>query len=124
MKKLALVLGVLALSACSSQQISHDPQTMWTEAGKRAAQTGMAKLDKSGLEAKLKGEAVTDEHYQYYLDGFAQGQKNFCDPNKAFDYGMTGQHYMDQCAGMPDEEQFKYNWNRGFEQYLFPFNMN
>lgn len=122
MKKVSIVLlGALALAACSSQP--HSPEDLWLEGGERAARTGMAKLDKAGLEEKLK-EPVSEEHYQLYQQGFESGQKAFCDPNKAFDYGMTGQHYMDQCAGMDNETEFKFNWDRGFQQYLFPFNMN
>ncbi|MGB2079079.1 MAG: hypothetical protein ACPHV3_04780 [Vibrio sp.] len=49
-------------------------------------------------------------------------QKEGCHVYEAFEQGKQGEAYIQQCEGHPQESMIRYQWQQGYEQYLFPFN--
>jgi len=57
--------------------------------------------------------------YSLYLKGRNKGLDKFCDVSNAFDFALKGLHYKGQCKGRANEQQFKVEWQRGYDQFMY-----
>ncbi len=113
MKKVLLVSFALwALQACSSS-----PRTaaeFWYGQGERFGANGY-QYD-NDIFKTLKKSVVFDE--QSYKNGYEAGKAEYCDPFKAFEKGVRGIRYNDQCTGQPQEVMIKAEWQRGWDAFV------
>ena len=107
-----ILLSTLLLVACSIQ-----PQTeaeYWFGQGERFGSAGMS-IDNYVLE-QMKQQRPFDE--ASYIQGYQQGKLSYCDPYKAFEKGIQGKRYDEQCAEMPQEVMIKAEWQRGYDAFM------
>lgn len=107
-----ITLIAFSLAACTSS-----PKTaseFWYGQGERFGSHGYA-IDNNSL-ADIKGKVEFDE--SAYLAGYEKGKSEFCDPYKAFEKGIKGTRYTDQCVDMPQEVMIKAEWQRGWDAFI------
>ncbi len=113
MHKIGLVAVVSAfIAACSSSSMTH--QEYWFGQGERFGSTGMS-IDNNVLE-QMKQQRPFDE--VSYVQGYQKGKLSYCDPYKAFEKGIQGTRYNEQCSGMPHEVMIKAEWQRGYDAFM------
>jgi hypothetical protein len=109
---ISAALIVFSLSACTSQ-----PKTgseFWYGQGERFGSHGYS-IDNDAL-TDIKDKVEFDE--SAYLAGYEKGKAEYCDPYKAFEKGIKGTRYTDQCLGMPQETMIKAEWQRGWDAFI------
>lgn len=112
MTRYMVTMVVSILVGCtSSYQTNSD---YWLGQGERLGRNGYPA--ESNLLLELKEKVPFDEHA--YLAGYKKGKKEYCDPYRAFEKGVQGKRYQDQCLGMPQEIIIKTEWNRGWEVFI------
>jgi hypothetical protein len=114
-----IVIFSLIISGCAAQYTSTS-SPRWSEIGKKNAIQGQVMQTEAELTKAYQVDKLEQESYQQYQAGYEDGVNTFCDVNKAFGYGVKGLRYQDQCKGRRDEPQFRYEWNRGFDTYMYP----
>jgi len=100
------------LSACS--QTPRTSSEFWYGQGERFGLHGFA-IDNDSLES-IKQKVPFDENS--YKEGYAKGKMKYCDPYSAFEKGIRGVRYVDQCADMPQEDLLKAEWQRGWDAFI------
>ncbi|MEF1174653.1 DUF2799 domain-containing protein [Vibrio sinaloensis] len=103
---------LIALQACTSQ-----PKTAaeyWYGQGERFGSRG-GQYDNDVL-ADLKEKVSFDQ--VAYESGYKAGKEIYCDPFKAFEKGIAGTRYTNQCDGQPQEVMIKAEWQRGWDAFL------
>ena len=116
---LLLSVSVFVLSGCSAIQSS---EKSWFQIGETVAKKGILKSDYISLSQLNKNKSLNNKGYQEYINGYKKGITVFCDPNKAFLYGVEGGLYKGQCQGLKNEPEFRYYWQLGRDKLLFPEN--
>ncbi|MGP8306554.1 DUF2799 domain-containing protein [Vibrio sp. YIC-376] len=113
MKKVLLVsLVFLSLQACSN-----GPKTAeeyWFGQGERFGANGYQY--NNDILPQLKETVAFDE--ASYKRGYDAGKAAYCDPFKAFEKGVQGVRYDDQCADQPQETMIKAEWQRGWDAFI------
>ena len=107
-----IALIAFSLVACSSS-----PKTaseFWYGQGERFGSRGYA-IDNDSL-VDIQEKVGFDE--SAYLAGYEKGKSEFCDPYKAFEKGIKGTRYTEQCADMPQEVMIKAEWQRGWDAFI------
>ncbi|GLR07041.1 DUF2799 domain-containing protein [Vibrio hyugaensis] len=113
MKKLLLIPFVLlTLQACTSSP--RTPAEYWYGQGERFGSNGY-QYDNDVL-ANLKEKKPFDE--VSYKKGYEAGKAEYCDPFKAFEKGIQGVRYTDQCSGQDQEVMIKAEWQRGWDAFI------
>lgn len=103
---------LLSLQACSS-----GPKTAaeyWYGQGERFGANGY-RYD-NDIVNTLKMSVAFDE--ESYKNGYQAGKAEYCDPFRAFDKGIQGIRYEDQCTGQPQEIMIKSEWQRGWDAFI------
>ena len=54
-----------------------------------------------------------------YETGYNKGVDEYCNPNAAYQIGLSGQRYEGVCDGNPDGQKFRMEWQRGRQSYQF-----
>lgn len=112
-RKILIILALLiGLQACSSS-----PKTAseyWMGQGERFGSNGYSYQNDTIEMLKLK--VPFDE--EAYKSGYELGKKEYCDPFKAFEKGIQGLKYTDQCRGQPQEVMIKAEWQRGWDAFI------
>lgn len=52
-----------------------------------------------------------------YDKGYSEGIKTFCNPDFAYQIGLSGQYYDGVCDGTPSGNRFRLEWRRGWQQF-------
>lgn len=113
MKKALIIPFVLfSLQACSTAPKT--PAEYWYGQGERFGSNGY-RYDNDVL-ANLKESVSFDE--ASYKAGYEAGKAEYCDPFKAFEKGIQGTRYTDQCADQPQEVMIKAEWQRGWDAFI------
>ncbi|WP_105902493.1 DUF2799 domain-containing protein [Vibrio gangliei] len=55
---------------------------------------------------------------QSYHRGYVDGKSDFCDPEQAFNKGISGIKYSDQCDEFSQHVRIKAEWQRGWEAFI------
>ncbi|MDW6003137.1 DUF2799 domain-containing protein [Vibrio mangrovi] len=106
------VMGVsLFLLGCASLDESLATQGDWYQIGYR---DGIAGHQQRTYKALSELGAVQLANYD---EGYSEGVKKYCNPDFAYQIGLSGQYYDGVCDGTPDGNQFRMEWRRGWEQY-------
>ncbi|EPD0966986.1 DUF2799 domain-containing protein [Vibrio vulnificus] len=111
MKTSALGLAVLLLVGCvaSTEQLAQ--QSDWQQIGYQDGIAGHTQRSYKAL-AEL-GEVNKSDYEQGYLEGVAE----YCNPDFAYQMGLSGQYYEGVCEGTEQAQKFRMEWQRGWNEY-------
>ncbi|MGF1719790.1 DUF2799 domain-containing protein [Vibrio kyushuensis] len=115
MKLLKILVLVSVLSGCSSTG-----SLSYTNIGERTANRGELQLTFDELTEFEGNKGLTEQQYAEYKIGYKVGKDSFCDVNNAFQWGLKGNRYQEQCSGYQTEPQFRYEVERGFNRFISP----
>ncbi|WED22408.1 DUF2799 domain-containing protein [Vibrio sp. JC009] len=104
------LLAVLLLSGCAAGPEDLANQGDWHEIGYRDGIKGQPPRGYSKLQEL--GEANLSQ----YDDGYLEGVKVYCNPDFAYQIGLSGQHYEGVCEGTEHAQKFRMEWQRGWNE--------
>ncbi|USD64832.1 DUF2799 domain-containing protein [Vibrio sp. SCSIO 43136] len=111
MKNSLLVMILSAsLMGCVASDADYAKDDNWFEIGYSDGIKGRSERTYSML-AKL-GQVNQDD----YSRGYLKGVDEFCNPNHAFQIGLSGTYYEGVCEGTEDAQKFRMEWQRGWDQ--------
>lgn len=107
-------LVVFALSflvvACSSNNVDLAQKGDWHEIGFSDGIKGHH--SRSFNELQQLGQANQAEYDQGYLKGVGE----YCNPDFAYQIGLSGQYYEGVCEGTEESQRFRMEWQRGWNE--------
>lgn len=56
-------------------------------------------------------------NFSQYEQGYQAGIEEYCNPDLAYQIGLSGQDYLGVCNGMPQGKKFRLQWQRGWNDY-------
>lgn len=116
--KVLFIAGIcFLLTACTSVV---DKKMNWFKLGEREAMRGSITLDKELFFEKYSEDNASENSFSTFQNGYAQGLKTFCEVSNAFQYGIKGGNYHGQCEEFPRGVEFKYEWSKAYQQFMFP----
>ncbi|SJN53842.1 lipoprotein [Vibrio ruber DSM 16370] len=101
----------LLLLGCSASEQSLATQGDWYQIGYRDGIAGHQQRSYQALH-KLGAVQLAD-----YDEGYDDGVTQYCNPDFAYQIGLSGQYYDGVCAGTPAGNRFRMEWQRGWDQY-------
>ncbi|MDA9557513.1 DUF2799 domain-containing protein [Vibrio sp.] len=111
MKYIVLTLVLLGLSGCSQSLEKMAQDGDWYEIGYQDGVRG--RTERSFKELDKLGNADVSS----YSKGYGEGMTEYCNPNAAYQIGLSGQQYEGICEGTPDAQRFRMEWERGWTEY-------
>lgn len=106
------------LSACVSGVA--DKNKDWSKLGEKVAMRGDALVNEQVFNDQYADTHSTAAIFMLFQKGYAKGLTSFCHIDNAFKYGIKGGNYHGQCDQFPRGVEFKYEWNKAFQQFMFP----
>jgi len=107
-------IAILALSflivACSSSQIHLAQQGDWYEIGFSDGIKGLHSRSYNQLQEL--GQVNQAEYDQGYFHGIT----DYCNPDFAYQIGLSGQYYEGVCEGTDGAQKFRMEWQRGWNE--------
>ncbi|MGR5063121.1 DUF2799 domain-containing protein [Photobacterium sp. DNB22_13_2] len=105
---------VLALSACSTNYVdNYVAANDWQSLGEQDALKGHRVRDLSSL---VDADLLVAQ--QKYSAGYEIGRAEYCDVDKAWSLGKSGQSYFGICDGMPDGSEFRQQYQFGYSDFV------
>ncbi|WP_428771216.1 DUF2799 domain-containing protein [Vibrio sp.] len=111
MKWLKIALAVGVLSGCSATPQQMAQQGDWYQIGYQDGVSGHTRRSYSKL-AELGDVDQAD-----YDQGYTKGVSEYCNPDFAYQMGLSGMHYEGVCEGTEQAQKFRMEWQRGWNQY-------
>jgi hypothetical protein len=112
MKFKGLKLAVLGLCpllfACVASDIDLAAQGDWKAIGFKDGARGQTQ--RPGEDLGKLGEVNLGE----YEAGYSEGIHEYCNPNFAYQMGLSGNYYTGICDGTKDAQKFRMEWERGW----------
>jgi hypothetical protein len=116
------VAAVLALSGCASMSADECLTVDWQTVGFEDGSRGYT-ADRLGTHRKACAKHGVTPNFAAYQSGHAQGVEAFCQPGRAFNYGVNGGNYNGVCpADM--EPEFLDAYNAGHKLYTLRSSVN
>lgn len=56
-------------------------------------------------------------NFSQYEQGYQAGIEAYCNPDLAYQIGLSGQDYLGVCNGLPEGKKFRLQWQRGWNDY-------
>lgn len=109
MKTLILLAVVTLLSGCAIDPISQSDN--WHQVGYQDGARGFNARSYSQL-GHISATQQTE-----YDQGYNEGIRYYCNPNFAYQIGLSGQEYLGVCDGMKQGQKFRMEWQRGWNAY-------
>ncbi|EDP58527.1 hypothetical protein AND4_19177 [Vibrio sp. AND4] len=111
MKKATLGLALTLLAGCvaTTEELAHTGD--WYQIGYQDGVTGHT--SRSVKELNQLGHATQGDYDQGYLDGVTE----YCNPDFAYQIGLSGQYYEGVCEGTSQAQKFRMEWQRGWNEY-------
>ncbi|MDN2481970.1 DUF2799 domain-containing protein [Vibrio astriarenae] len=107
-----MVLGVAALMiGCASSTEDLIAKGDWYQVGYQEGLRG--NTSRSVADLKQYSNVELSEYDKGYLTGVAE----YCNPNFAYQIGLSGQYYEGVCEGMEEGQKFRMEWQRGWSEY-------
>lgn len=107
--KLMMVVCVVAvLAACANSAEDYAKAGNWTAVGYSDGIKG--KQNRTASDFKDFSQVNIND----YADGYLKGIKEYCNPNHAYQIGLSGSYYEGVCEGTPDAQKFRMEWQRGW----------
>jgi hypothetical protein len=116
MKKCLLALTAVALVGCSSGISELAKEGRWQELGFRDGAKGLNQRTPSRL-SELGEQSAQSVDYSSYEEGYLTGISEYCNPNHAYQIGLSGQSYNGVCDSEEDSQRFRMEWQRGWGDY-------
>lgn len=116
MSKWLLGLLIMAMVGCSSGISDLAKQGRWQELGFQDGGKGLNQRSPSRLN-ELGEETSQSADYSSYEEGYLNGITEYCNPNFAYQIGLSGQSYNGVCQNTEDSQQFRMEWQRGWSDY-------
>lgn len=111
MRKLIVPSLVMLLAACSSSPEQLAQKGDWYQIGYQDGVSGHTQRSIKDL-TRLGGVKQSD-----YDQGYLEGVTVFCNPDFAYQIGLSGQYYEGVCEGTDDAQQFRMEWQRGWSEH-------
>lgn len=107
MKKRGLVAVLCLMAGCTATTDGLVREGDWYQVGYQDGVTG--RPNRSLNDLQQLGDVDPNDYEQGYLKGLVE----YCDPNFAYQIGLSGQEYHGVCEGMPNSQQFRLEFERG-----------
>ncbi len=111
MKQWIIVLLLLALFGCAAGDDQLAAQGNWYQIGYNDGVAG--NWQRSYKVLNQLGSAQQHEYERGYLKGIQE----YCNPNFAYQMGLSGQYYEGVCEGTVQSHKFRIEWQRGWREY-------
>lgn len=95
--KIAVALAVAALSGCASMSADECVTSDWSAVGFEDGSRGYT-TERFGSHRKACAKHGVTADFQAYQRGRDEGLVEFCQPGRAFSYGVNGGNYNGVCA--------------------------
>ncbi|ODW89529.1 hypothetical protein BBL97_11120 [Vibrio parahaemolyticus] len=79
----------------------------------KKAMLGLALVLLAGCAATTEDLAKSGDYDRGYLEGVAE----YCNPDFAYQMGLSGQYYEGVCEGTEQAQKFRMEWQRGWNEY-------
>ena len=109
MKKRLSVILLVGLTGCSSSVEEMAQAGDWYQIGYQDGVTG--NHARSMRELTKMGNVNSADYDQGYLTGVNE----FCNPDVAYQVGLSGQYYDGVCEGTEEAQRFRMEWQRGWD---------
>ncbi|WP_117235916.1 DUF2799 domain-containing protein [Vibrio maerlii] len=111
MKRIAILASLVLLFGCSAsvQQLADDNN--WYQIGYQDGVKGSTHRSYDALN-RLGDANITD-----YEQGYLVGVEEYCNPDFAYQIGLSGSYYEGVCEGTEDGQRFRMEWQRGWSEY-------
>ncbi|NVD05777.1 DUF2799 domain-containing protein [Vibrio sp. JPW-9-11-11] len=111
MRKLfvALLASLLAACASSPQQLANEGD--WYQIGYQDGIVGHTA--RTFKELASLGSVKQSDYDQGYFDGVGE----YCNPDFAYQMGLSGQYYEGVCEGTDEAQKFRMEWQRGWNEH-------
>ncbi len=103
--------ALLMLSACSTTTAQLAAQGQWQQIGYQDGLAGHTQRSLSNLQA------LGSANQADYAQGYLQGVKAYCNPQFAYQIGLSGQYYEGVCEGSDQGQKFRMEWQRGWNEF-------
>lgn len=117
--KMKRCCSVLLLSSmmigCSAGMADLAAEGKWQELGYRDGLKGQHQKTPSTLQ-QLATEAQQSVNYHDYEGGYLEGIQEYCNPDHAYQVGLSGNYYYGVCQHTPDAQRFRMEWQRGWNE--------
>lgn len=110
-----LALAVVGLSGCASMSADECMMSDWSAVGYEDGARGYSS-DRFGQHRKACAKHGVSADFQAYQSGREQGLVEFCQPGRAFTYGVNGGRYNGVCSA-DLEPEFMDAYNVGYKLY-------
>ena len=111
MRKLVVVALLTILAGCATSIEQMAKSGDWYQIGYQDGVSG--NVSRSVTELAKLGQANPADYDQGYLVGVEE----YCNPNFAYQIGLSGQYYEGVCEGTEDAQRFRMEWQRGWSEY-------
>lgn len=108
--RLLLVVLSLLLVACTSSEQQLAQSGDWWEIGYSDGVKG--RLARSFGDLQALGQVNQADYEQGYVEGVGE----YCNPNFAYQMGLSGFYYEGVCEGTEDAQLFRMEWQRGWNE--------
>ncbi|OLQ87574.1 hypothetical protein BIY21_03535 [Vibrio ponticus] len=109
MKKRLSVLLLVGLVGCASSVEELAQAGDWYQVGYQDGVTGNTSRTMREL-TKMGNVNIAD-----YDQGYLTGVNEYCNPDFAYQIGLSGQYYEGVCEGTEDAQRFRMEWQRGWD---------
>ena len=116
------VIAVLSLSGCATMSADECVTSDWTSIGFEDGSRGHT-ADRLGSHRKACAKHGVTPDFAAYQRGHAQGIEAFCQPGRAFSYGVNGGNYSGVCP-YDMEPEFLEAYNAGHKLYSLRSSVN
>ncbi len=111
MKKSMLGLALVLLVGCSATTEDLAQSGDWYQIGYRDGVKGQTA--RTAKELTSLGNSNPGDYDQGYLEGLSE----YCNPDFAYQIGLSGQYYEGVCEGTKQAQKFRMEWQRGWNEY-------
>lgn len=111
MKNIMIPILVLVLSACSNHLKQLEEQGDWYQVGYQDGVIGHTQRSAKELTD------LNSSKYADYEQGYLEGVSEYCNPNFAYQIGLSGQYYHGVCEGSDTAQRFRMEWQRGWNEH-------
>ncbi|QIA62546.1 DUF2799 domain-containing protein [Vibrio astriarenae] len=107
-----LIAGlVVILAGCASSADDLIAKGDWYQVGYQEGLRG--NVSRSMADLSQYSNAEPAEYDKGYLSGIAE----YCNPNVAYQIGLSGQYYEGVCENTEEGQKFRMEWQRGWMEY-------
>ncbi|MEF1255575.1 MULTISPECIES: DUF2799 domain-containing protein [unclassified Vibrio] len=111
MRKIIVVAIMTVLTACVSSPEQLAKQGDWYQIG---FQDGVSGHTQRSYKELTSLGAVKQADYE---TGYSEGIGQYCNPDFAYQIGLSGQYYEGVCEGTESAQKFRMEWQRGWNEY-------